>query len=163
MRNIKKPKIYLDTSVIGYLHQETQPEKMQDTLKLWEKIKQGEYEVVLSQLVFDEISRTRNEEIKEIMLGFIAEIDYKKIEVTEEVKKISDLVMQNHILTQKSIDDSLHIGCAIIAECDAIVSWNFKHLVNIRTINGVRAIATMCGYNNMNIVQPTMLIQEEDD
>jgi len=32
---MKKLKIYLDTSIIGYLHQETQPEKMADTQKLW--------------------------------------------------------------------------------------------------------------------------------
>jgi len=160
---VKKPRIYIDTSVVGYLHQESQPEKMGDTHKLWQKIKQGEYEVVLSQLMFDEISRTSNEEIKDIMLGFIAEIDYIKSEVTHDVKEIAELIKKNHILTEKSADDCLHIGCAITSECDVIVSWNFKHLVNIKTINGVKAITALCGYKDMNIVQPTMLIQEEDD
>ena len=36
---MKKQKIYLDTSVISYLHQEDAPEKMRDTLKLWEILK----------------------------------------------------------------------------------------------------------------------------
>jgi hypothetical protein len=35
--------------------------------------------------------------------------------------------------------------------------------VNIKTINGVRAIASLEGYKNIDIVQPTLLIQEGDD
>jgi hypothetical protein len=38
-KHMKIPKIYLDTSIIGYLYQETQPEKMAETRKLWELIK----------------------------------------------------------------------------------------------------------------------------
>ena len=32
---------------------------------------------------------------------------------------------------QKSFDDCQHIGVAIINECDCIISWNFKHIVNV--------------------------------
>ncbi len=46
------------------------------------------------------------------------------------------------ILTQKSFDDCQHIGVAIINECDCIIPWNFKHIVNVKTIRGVRAIQT---------------------
>lgn len=38
---MKKLKIYLDTSVISHLKQDDAPDKTQDTLKLWEDIKQG--------------------------------------------------------------------------------------------------------------------------
>lgn len=38
---MRRQKIYLDTSVISYLYQEDAPEKMKDTLKLWEVIKRG--------------------------------------------------------------------------------------------------------------------------
>jgi hypothetical protein len=41
---MKKLKIYLDTSVISYLHQDDAPDAMRDTLKLWQSIKQDEYE-----------------------------------------------------------------------------------------------------------------------
>ncbi|GFI04661.1 hypothetical protein IMSAGC005_03513 [Lachnospiraceae bacterium] len=41
------------------------------------------------------------------------------------------------ILTQKSFDDCQHIGVAIINECDCII-----HIVNVKTIRGVRAIQT---------------------
>ena len=34
-------KIYLDTSVISYLLQPDAPEKMEETGRLWEKLKEG--------------------------------------------------------------------------------------------------------------------------
>ncbi|WP_198514901.1 hypothetical protein [Hallerella succinigenes] len=34
--NQKKLKVYLDTSVISYLHQEDAPERMRDTQALWQ-------------------------------------------------------------------------------------------------------------------------------
>lgn len=35
-------------------------------------------------------------------------------------------------------------------------------LVNIKTINGVRAITNLSGYNSIDLVPPTMLIQGDD-
>jgi len=56
-------KPYLDTSIIGYLYQETQTEKMADTQKLWEQIKNGVYEVLISNLLLEELSNNPNEEV----------------------------------------------------------------------------------------------------
>lgn len=36
---MKRLKVYLDISVVSYLYQEDAPEKMQDTLSLWELFK----------------------------------------------------------------------------------------------------------------------------
>lgn len=58
---IKKLKVYLDTSVVSYLYQEDAPEKMQDTLSLWELFKEGVYEVFVSDIVFREIDRFSEE------------------------------------------------------------------------------------------------------
>ena len=37
-------------------------------------------------------------------------------------------------------EDSQHIAVAVLNERDVIVSWNFKHLINIKTIKGIRNI-----------------------
>ena len=42
---MRKLKVYLDTSVVSYLYQEDAPEKMQDTLSLWELFRQERYDV----------------------------------------------------------------------------------------------------------------------
>ena len=160
---MKKLKIYLDTSIIGYLYQETQPEKMSDTKKLWEQIKNGVYEVLISDLLLQELSNNPNEDIKNKLLGFLAEIDYETISVTPEIERLAILIISHGILTKKSYQDCLHIATALVNDCNLLVSWNFKHLVNIRTINGVRAISNLEGYKSIDIVQPTLLIQEGDD
>lgn len=44
---------------------------------------------------------------------------------------------------------SLHIAIAILNKCDVIISWNFKHLVNIKTVRGTRAITYIKGYKGI--------------
>lgn len=83
-------------------------------------------------------------------------------EITDEIKSIATQIIQLGILKEKSRDDCLHIATAVANQCDYILSWNFKHMVNVRTIKGVRAITNLCGYNNIDIIQPTMLVEKED-
>ena len=70
-------------------------------------------------------------------------------------KKIVDM----GILTPKSYDDCQHIGAVVVNECDYIISWNFKHIVNIKTIHGIRAITNLEGYKNIDIFSPTVLLE----
>jgi hypothetical protein len=43
-----------------------------------------------------------------------------------------------------------------------IVSWNFKHIVNYKTIKGVKAVSLMEGYKDVAICTPTMLLDLEN-
>ena len=53
---MRKLKVYLDTSVVSYLYQVDAPEKMQNTLDLWELFRNKTYEVYISDIVIREIS-----------------------------------------------------------------------------------------------------------
>lgn len=77
---MKKLKLYLDTSVISHLKQDDVPYKMADTLQLWEEIKVGLYEVVISDVVFDEINQC-SEPKRSILYDYIAMIDFEYIEI----------------------------------------------------------------------------------
>ena len=61
------------------------------------------------------------------------------------------------ILRQKSFDDCQHISAAIISGCDVIVSWNFKHIVNLKTMNGVKAVTALEGFDDLLIFDPSTL------
>ncbi len=74
------------------------------------------------------------------------------------MEKLAALIISTGILPQKSFDDCCHIALAVLHNCDIIVSWNFKHLVNPKTIRGVRAITIAEGYNDVIICDPLMLI-----
>ena len=160
---MKKLKIYLDTSIIGYLYQDTQPEKMADTKMFWEQIKSGVYDVIISELLLEELSNNANEDIRNILLDFLTEIEYEIISPNAEIENLANKIISQGILTKKNYADCIHIAAAVVHNCNFLVSWNFKHLVNIQTINGVRAISTLEGYKNIDILQPTLLIQESGD
>ena len=63
---------------------------------------------------------------------------------------------------KKSIDDCQHIAAAILSGCDMITSWNFKHIVNVKTIKGIKVITTMEGYKDLLIYPPPVLLESED-
>ena len=159
---MKKQKIYLDTSVISYLHQEDAPEKMRDTLKLWEILKKGRYEICISNIVMNEIYECGKEKLR-ILLEYLNQIDYTMVMVDEDTIELAGKFIDFGILRQKSFDDCQHIAAAILAGCDVITSWNFKHIVNVKTARGVKIITTMEGYKDMLIYPPSALIEEDED
>lgn len=157
---MEKLKIYLDTSVISYLMQDDVPEKMADTLKLWEMFKQGKYDVYLSTVTLQEISDC-SEPKRSKLFEYLGQIEYIPIEITDNMSDIAQQLIDMGILTQKSYDDCQHIASAVIRGCDCIISWNFKHIVNIKTIRGVRAITNLKGYKPIEILNPSVLLESE--
>jgi len=159
---VKKTRIYLDTSVISHLDAPETPEKMEDTLRLWGKIQAGAYDVVLSRVVFDELNRCQ-EPKKSYLTASIQEIKYERVEPNDDTETLANKFVELGILKEKSFDDCLHIAAALMSRCDVIVSWNFKHIVNLKTIKGAKIVAVTGGYEDIMICSPTMLIEEADN
>ena len=156
---MKKLKVYLDTSVISHLDQLDAPEKMKETKKLWEILKDKElYEVYISSVVFEEIDECK-EDKKIILLNYLYDMEYNVVETNDSIVELAEKIIDFGILKQKSYDDCRHIASAILAGCDIIASWNFKHIVNIRTIRGVRAITNLKGYKPIEILNPSVLLE----
>ena len=159
---MRKLKVYLDTSVVSYLYQVDAPEKMQNTLDLWELFRNKTYEVYISDIVIREISGCNEEKLK-ILLDYLNQIDYNIIETTEDTVELAGKFIDFGNKKKKSFDDCQHIAAAILAGCDSIISWNFKHIVNVKTIRGVKIITTLEGYKDLLIYPPSVLIESEDD
>ena len=58
------------------------------------------------------------------------------------------------ILPKKFAADMTHIAMATIAEVDAIVSWNFKHIVRLEKIRLFNAVNVELGYRALSILSP---------
>lgn len=159
---MNKIKVYLDTSVVSYLDQRDAPEKMQETLQLWELFRKDVYDVYISDIVFREIRQCPREKL-DILLEFLRQIRYTLIETTEETLTLAEKFIDFGFLKQKSFDDCQHIAAAIIAGCDIITSWNFKHIVNVKTVRGVKVITTLEGYKDLLIYPPSVLIEREEE
>ncbi len=58
------------------------------------------------------------------------------------------------IVPRRYRNDLRHVAVATIARIDALVSWNFRHLVNLRTRREVHAVNLRRGYPLIEIVSP---------
>ena len=159
---MKKLKIYVETSVISYLDQPERGDKAVDSHRLWGKIKAGDFETVISNVVEAEIGDCDDLK-RDTLNGYLNEIDYATVKIDKRAVEIASRFVDLAILKEKSFDDCQHIAAAITSECDVIVSWNFQHIVNLKTMSGVRAITALEGYDDLLICTPSTLIGGEDD
>ena len=97
---MKKLKVYLDTSVVSYLYQKDSPEKMQDTLLIWELFKKGIYEVYVSDIVFREIDRCNGEKLN-ILLDYLDQIEYYEVETDSNTIELAGKFIDFGILKKK--------------------------------------------------------------
>jgi hypothetical protein len=83
------------------------------------------------------------------------------IEITEEMNQLAIEYIKEKVVGETSVDDCRHIACATIKKVDYLVSWNFKHIVNIFRIRGYNSINIKSGYSQLDIRSPKDIIRNE--
>jgi len=157
---LRKERIYLDTSVISYLDQQDSPEKMLETQQFWDLLKLDCYEIILSNITQEELGECQMD--KQIIFAkFLNELNYINANETLESISLAREYLRQTVLTEKSLDDCRHIALASIYECDYIVSWNFRHMANIKVVNKVQGVNRLLGYKLLIIYPPTEFLYEE--
>lgn len=155
---MRKLKLYLDTSVISHLQQEDVPEKMHETLELWEQFMvRDDIEIIISDLVIREVSQCK-EPKRSFLFNKLAQIMYVMVKTTSEARNLSGIYLQNGVLKEKSLDDLTHIAIATLNDCHYIVSWNFKHFVNPKTIKAINSINLSLNLPQIDIFSPSMML-----
>ena len=62
--------------------------------------------------------------------------------------------MKQKIVSEKYRDDALHIAIATVIEVDVLVSWNFRHIVNLNRIQQFNSVNLREGYKILEIRSP---------
>jgi len=153
---MKKPRLYFDTSVFGGIDD---IEFQEETEKLFEMVRSGEIICVYSDLTEYELENAP-EKIKSHFLN----IDKKTkefVEITEEINQLAEEYVREKVVGETSIDDCRHIACATIYQVDYLISWNFKHIVNVFRIRGYNSINLKNGYMQLDIRSPKEIITDE--
>lgn len=159
----RKRKIYLDTSVVSHLDAPDVPDKMADTWRLWYLLEQGEiFDVKVSIVTEFEIKRCSEPKGSQ-MACWLENVDYEMLYETSEVLELTEELLKYGVLARKHMEDVLHIAYAVTSGCEYIVSWNFKHIVNTKTMDRVDAVNILNGYPAIKIVSPTILIEGISD
>jgi predicted nucleic acid-binding protein len=153
---MRKLRIYLDTSAVGGYFDD---EFSFDTKLLFDEIIKGEYRLVISDLTEKELVNAP-ESVRNLLkdLG----VDFELVNVTQESIDLATEYLKEKVVGQTSADDCIHIATATIYNVDLLVSWNFKHIVNIQRIRGYNSINIKNGYVALEIRSPKDLINYED-
>ncbi|MBU1752907.1 PIN domain-containing protein [bacterium] len=130
-------KIYLDTSVISAYFDFQKPVRQLITQK-WVQQNAKEFDLFASTLVLEEIDQNTDHELREKMLQLLNMLSISILEVNEVIFTLAS-VYREYILPQE-INDTVHIAIASYYAIDAIVSWNFRHIVNLKTMKAIQEI-----------------------
>ena len=147
-------RFYIDTSVIGGVFDS---EFEEHSIILFEKIKLGKIKAVISEITENEISKARKE-----IRDFYSTLDnIELVELTKDVVLLADSYISDKVVGKTSRNDCLHIAIATINRVDVLVSWNFKHIVNIYRIRGYNSVNIRLGYSPLEIRSPKDIVGNE--
>ena len=68
--------------------------------------------------------------------------------------------MAAKVVPVRYAEDADHVAVAVVHKMDMVVSWNFKHLVNVHREKGFNAVNLLQGYPPVSIVNPLELIYD---
>lgn len=151
---IRKLRIYLDTSIPNAYFDDKNLFRRDITREFWKKL--GEYEVFVSDLVVGEIEETGDELRKSNLLELINGINVLSTH-KEEIETLAEEYILRGVIPVKQIEDATHIATASFHNLDVLVSWNFAHIVKLKTKREVNVINVLLGYNTLEIIEPSML------
>ncbi|GBU24736.1 hypothetical protein R83H12_01371 [Fibrobacteria bacterium R8-3-H12] len=151
---IKVLRIYVENSVIGGYFDD---EFKEFTEKLFDKFKKGVYKPIISSHVIAELENGAPDYIKENLKT----IDYEEYAVNEEMIKLTEKYMEQQIVSKNYYADALHIAVATVLRVDVLVSWNFKHIVNLNRIKLFNSVNLREGYSILEIRSPREVIENE--
>lgn len=154
---MKKQRIYLDTSVFGGLYDE---EFQVYTEPLFERIKKSEFQIIFSNITEQELENAP-EKIR-ATTGWLPEnsIEYVKSDI--EAVQLAKRYIEEGVVGATSYADCLHIALATIHNVNILVSWNFKHIVNVARIAGYNSVNIAEGYKQIDIRSPREFMSYED-
>jgi predicted nucleic acid-binding protein len=157
MKN-RKLVLYIDTSVIGGYYD---IEFERETKLLFQAVLNNEFDIVYSNITDDELinapEKVRN------LLSTIPNSNKTRIELTEDAMQLADAYIAENVVGKTSREDCFHIALATIYKADVLVSWNFKHIVNVIRIRGYNAVNMKLGYQTIDIRSPKEIIVYENE
>ena len=150
-------KIYADTSIFGGVFDK---EFSTPSKSFFSMIDSGRIALVTSAIVEGEIE-CAPEKVRTFFNDYARNAEIAIID--EDVLRLRTRYIDSGIVTEKSLDDALHVAVATVSKCDMIVSWNFKHIVHFDKIPKYNAVNVLNGYSHINIFSPLEVIDYDNE
>ena len=147
----RKWRLYLDTSVFGGCFDAAEGWNA-DSLRVVGYLLTGKAELVTSEVVEMELEAAPAK-IRELYEGVPAE-SKRRVPLTKEAEELAEAYLAAGVVGRRWIEDCQHVALATLAGADAIVSWNFKHIVRMDRIRGFNAVNVAEGHAMVQIISP---------
>ena len=150
----RKLRVYLDNSVISALFDKRNPERKKTTEAFFAVAER--FEVFISETTIDEINRTQSRYLREKMRRLVQ--GYPILIMEDSVELLAEKYMEHGAIPRSNEDDALHLAFAVNYEVDYLLSWNFQHIVRMKTRNIVSEVNAMEGLRQIIILTPGELV-----
>ncbi|MDT3739462.1 MAG: hypothetical protein RO257_08185 [Candidatus Kapabacteria bacterium] len=148
-------RVYVDTSVIGGCYDH---EFKEESCRFFDYVDKNILRLLVSPIIFEELEYAPPQ-VQQVLKDVKLEcIEY--LELTDEVIALRNSYIKNGILSKKWVDDATHVALATINRADAIVSWNFRHIVRLDKIKLFNQINLLNGYGILTIITPREVYYE---
>jgi len=153
---VRRPlRVYVDTSVFGGVHDD---EFRAPSERFFAAVRSGLFVVLVSEALAVEIASAP----AVVQVTFEAHRAHMEaLETTAEAAALAEAYLAARVVPAASHVDALHVALASVARADAVVSWNFKHLVQLRRIRAFHAVNVLRGYPLIEIRSPLEVIDDE--
>ena len=149
-------RIYTDTSVIGGCEDE---EFRVHSRRLMDAFVRGDLRLVLSELTLRELAPAPLA-VREV-LASVPEGNIEVVRLTPAADELARRYLAEGILKANMLADAQHIAMATVANVDVLVSWNFRHVVNLPRIHGYHGVNAKLGYPTIEIRSPREVLADE--
>ncbi len=108
--------------------------------------------MLLSEVVVQEILQAPQN--VQSLLASIPPSCVERVELSRDVIELRNAYIAAGILEHRWIDDATHVAAATVARADAIVSWNFVHIVRLDKMKSYNQVNLINGHGILTIVTP---------
>ncbi len=149
-----KVRLYLDTSVPSAHFDFRAPDRQRLTQEFWRE-RLSDFDAVISTVVLKEIHDNPDSETRQQVADLVRSLELLRL--SEEAAALAQGYMQHGIFPEHYESDALHVAIAVVNGIGYLASWNFKHLVRVRTRREVNLVNALRGYQPIEIVAPPEL------
>jgi hypothetical protein len=157
-----KPKVYVETTVIGYLTSWPSgglivAARQKITRDWWRNVS-ASYELVASELVLREASAGDPQAVQDRLQALQ---NLPLLAISQEATDLANSLMVSGAVPVSEPEDALHIAIAVVNSLEYLVTWNLRHIANatIRTkiydtcvTEGLRHLHTRRAFGAVNHV-----------
>ncbi len=159
-----KPRVYLETTIPSYLTARPSRDLVmaanRETTHEWWDNRRNDFELFISQLVFEEASAGDSEAARK-RIAFIESV--ARLDVTDQAAMLGKQLVAKIPLPTRAQTDALHIAVAAVNGMEYLLTWNCTHIANATMRDRIEMICRDMGFEPPIICTPLELLGRDEN